>query len=93
MNDTTVIVEPESVRTTRSRESWRTNDSAGEEKEVYEPKTRNGLAEPAPFRITIKKDLTSIVEKLMQKSSTQTLTETVSVVFFFFVNVLRQSKY
>lgn len=77
VDDTTVIVEPEAVRTTRSREHWRTSDGAGEDKEVYEPKTRNGLAEPAPFRITIKKDLTSIVEKLMQKTATQTLTETV----------------
>lgn len=79
VHDSTVIVEPESVRTTRSRENWRTSDATGSEegKEVYEPKTRNGLAEPAPFRITIKKDLTSIVEKLMQKTSTQTLTETV----------------
>ncbi|XP_034256820.1 uncharacterized protein LOC117654344 [Thrips palmi] len=79
VHDTTVIVEPESVRTTRSRENWRTSDAIGSEegKEVYEPKTRNALAEPAPFRITIKKDLTSIVEKLMQKTSSQTLTETV----------------
>lgn len=71
------------MRTKRSRENWRTNDAAGStgNKEVYEPKTRNGLAEPAPFRITIKKDLTSIVEKLMQKNSTQTLTETVGSLY------------
>lgn len=82
MNDTTVIVEPEPVRITRSREQWRTSDAggAGDGKDVHEPRTRNGLAEPAPFRITVKKDLTSIVEKLMQKNSTQTLTETVSVI-------------
>ncbi|XP_026274501.1 uncharacterized protein LOC113203819 [Frankliniella occidentalis] len=80
VNDTAVIVEPEVVRTTRAREHWRTSDvgSSGDAKEVYEPKTRNGLAEPAPFRITIKKDLTSIVEKLMQKNSMQTLNETAS---------------
>ncbi|KAK3929259.1 Zinc finger protein 800, partial [Frankliniella fusca] len=80
VNDTTVIVEPEVVRTTRAREHWRTSDvgGPGDVKEVYEPKTRNGLAEPAPFRITIKKDLTSIVEKLMQKNSTQTLNDTAS---------------
>lgn len=96
VHDTTVIVEPEFVRTTRSRENWRTSDATGSEegKEVYQPKTRNGLAEPAPFRITIKKDLTSIVEKLMQKNSSQTLTETVSfLLLFIYLSYLFKSNF
>lgn len=79
VNDSTVIVEQEPVRTTRSTERWRTSDAggAGDGKEYYESRSRNGQSEQTPFRITVKKDLTSIVEKLMHKNSTQTLTESI----------------